>query len=641
MLGAQARAAELAAASAAKQRQVSREIEDRQLPPNPAVSLSAFTKPQPASRNKGNKTWKPLVLDDIDETEDPTTSAPTDRITPKEASDKKIPTAPRAMVAGRSLSTVVAQPQPKKAHSPVINMPARQDYGPAHHGGFSYPVFPQNMYLHQPMFLGGMPNFHQTYGSMMVPDDMSPTKQEQKFSMLENIPFPHMMHGQDLSQFAQHGMVQHDDPFSHPQPFGLDQQYAWDNSGHAPYYQGFQMPYQQMAGGYENEPDRAYLPHVSAQKPAPQVDSANQHVLPIRRASDQQASHEPTLRYQEPYDTERAMKECVNKLKEKAKDGKTVLHNPEVHKEPQMEMMEPESTAVKSTLGKQSENRHPLVPWVVRPRDSMRNDEWEVMPPPDPISETNTFTEIESENGLGYIKPAPGLPFPRTFGPPQLHLEAPESAPQVGSIEWMRLAPITTTERDRVRRLMALAAKSVTNKVPQDNIAAGQDKKDLVETQKWFHTDARGERLLRRQVDLSAQIHASKVIANIKARNGGELPEQFQDGKDDGLAATLILGNVACNLQTYLVGDRKSLDQRRNFHKVKSVPDWCTERGGLALGGLGGGDSYFDGAAGGFYGAPVRVARDPRFRPQVKEGIKVKPEEEWKHRHEMYGRRMM
>jgi hypothetical protein len=203
----------------------------------------------------------------------------------------------------------------------------------------------------------------------------------------------------------------------------------------------------------------------------------------------------------------------------------------------------------------------------------------------------------------------------------------------------MRLAPITTAERDRVRRCMASAAKSITNEVAKDEIISGQ-KEDPLETQKWFHADARGERLLREQVDISAQSHAAKVIANIKARNGGELPEQFQDGKDDGLAATLILGNVACNLQTYLVGDRKSIEQRRNFHKVKSVPDWCTERGGLSFGGLRG-DSYFDGAAGGFYGAPVRVARDPRFRPQVKEGMKVKPEEEWKNRHEMYGRRIM
>jgi hypothetical protein len=650
MLGAQARAAELAAASAAKQRQVSRELEDRQVPPNPAVSLSAFTKSQAANRNKGNKTWKPLVLDDIEEAEDPIASTPTGRITPKEASDKKIPTAPRAMVAGQILTTLVAQPQPRKAESPVINMAARQDYGPQdygsqdfgsqdygpqHHGGFPQPVYPQNIYLHQPMLLGGMPNFEQRYGSMMVPEDMSPTKQEQKFSLLENLPFP-QMHDQDDSHFAQHGMMHHDDPFSHPLPFG--QQYGWNNSGHDHYYQGFQMPYQQV-GGYDNSSGGAYLPQASVQRPSQSNPVEEQHALPSRRATDQQACHESALRYQEPYDTERAMKDCVSKLKEKAKDGKTVLHNPDIRKEPQR--MELGSTVAKPGVRVRSESRPPLVPWEVRRKESIRNDEWQVMPPPEPIQEPNSFTEIDGQNVLSKIKPAPGLPFPKIFGPPQLSLEGPDLAPPVGSAEWMRLAPITSAERDRVRRLMALAAKSVTNEVQHDKITSGQNKEDLVETQKWFYTDARGERLLRQQVDLSAANHASQVIANVKARNGGELPEGFQDGKDDGLAATLILGNVACNLQTYLVGDRKSVEQRRNFHKVKSVPDWCTERGGLAVGGLGSGDSYFDGATGGFYGAPIRVARDPRFRPQVKEGMKVKPEEEWKHRHEMYGRRMM
>ncbi len=675
MLGAQARAAELAAASAAKQRQVSRELEERQLPPNPAVFLSAFTKPQPTiSRNKGNKNWKPLILDDIDEnsdtpTSDPATCTPNhaDRLTAKEASDKKIPTAPRAMVAGRSLSTVVAYPQPSKAQpSPNISMPI-QGYGPTHHGGFPYPEFTQNLYLPQPMFLGGMPFndiTHGNYGSMMVPDDISPTKQEQKFSMLENIPFPHMMQGQEPHfPTAQHGTMQHDDPFSHgtPQPFGHDQQYMWDDSGHNAYYPGYQMPFQvqpqPMGGGYENGSDGAYahmpqvLVHTSTLTPARIDSAANQNApLPIRRSSGQQPPRDSPLRYQEPYDTERAMKDCVNKLKEKAKDGKTVLHNPNVYKEPpQRQITEPEKSIARLTVRKPSDCPQPPVPWDVRPKDSIREpNEWEVMPPPDDesVEGPTIFTNnIGSGNDPGNVKPAPGLPFPSTFSPPQLPLEKIDaidsSAPQVGSIEWMQLAPMTTGERDRVRRRMALAAKSVTNEGPLNRIATGQDKEDLAETQKWFHTDARGERLLRQQVDLSAQAHASTIIANIKARNGGELPELFQDGKDDGVAATLILGNVACNLQTYLVGDRKSIEQRRNFHKVKSVPDWCTERGGMALGGLGGGDSYFDGAAGGFYGAPVRVARDPRFRPQVKEGMKVKPEEEWKNRHEMYGRRIM
>jgi hypothetical protein len=39
---------------------------------------------------------------------------------------------------------------------------------------------------------------------------------------------------------------------------------------------------------------------------------------------------ESSLERQQPYDTERAMKECVSKLREKARNGKTVLYNPDV-----------------------------------------------------------------------------------------------------------------------------------------------------------------------------------------------------------------------------------------------------------------------------------------------------------------------
>jgi hypothetical protein len=684
MLGAQARAAELAAASAAKQRQVSRELEERQLPPKPSVSLSAFTKSQPAAtRNKGSKAWKPLTLDDIAESSDSTsisdhaTSTPSnaDRLTSKEASDKKIPTAPRSMVAGRSLSTVIAHAQLPKVHpTPVINMPAiptPQGYGPTP-GGFPYPVFSNVMYSYQPMVTAGTPfndaSHFRRFGSMMVLDDISPTKQEQKLSMIENMPHPNPMHGRDMSYYPapHHPFMQHDDPFSHgrPQTYGHSQQYAWNGPSHDTYFPEYEMPFhghsEQYGGSYE-ESGGSYPPmptvHVhqpsmpprSTPTPSRLSSAANQPtILPVRRASGQQSTCESPLRYQEPYDTKKAMEDCVNKLKEKARDGKTVLHNPEVQN--QVKMQEPEqSVPTRAVVRIPSAKTNVPVPWAVQPKDTISNtSQWEVMPPPadQNLNVGGRCSNVAEGDKQSHVKPAPGLPIPSNFNTSQwegltLGSNGSVAPGAVGSAEWMRLAPMTSAERENVRRCMARAAKSVTNGVPENNITSDEDKEDLLETQKWFYTDARGERLLRDEVGLSAQAHASKVIANIKARNGGELPESFQNGKDDGLAATLILGNVACNLQTYLVGDRKSNEQRKNFHKVKSVPDWCTERGGLGPVGLGGGDSYFDGATGGFHGAPVRVARDPRFRPQVKEGMKVKPEEEWKNRHEMYGRRVV
>jgi hypothetical protein len=62
MLGAQTRAAEYNAAKKAQARQASREAEEQKAPPPAApISLGAFTKPV-SSRNKGAKTYVPLIL---------------------------------------------------------------------------------------------------------------------------------------------------------------------------------------------------------------------------------------------------------------------------------------------------------------------------------------------------------------------------------------------------------------------------------------------------------------------------------------------------------------------------------------------------------------------------------------------------
>ena len=62
------------------------------------------------------------------------------------------------------------------------------------------------------------------------------------------------------------------------------------------------------------------------------------------------------------------------------------------------------------------------------------------------------------------------------------------------------------------------------------------------------------------------------------------------------------MGEVIANLSGYIVGDRKSAEQRKNFHKVKSVPEFATERGGVS-GGSGSSDSYFDNDEASFQGS--------------------------------------
>jgi hypothetical protein len=192
---------------------------------------------------------------------------------------------------------------------------------------------------------------------------------------------------------------------------------------------------------------------------------------------------------------------------------------------------------------------------------------------------------------------------------------------------------------------MAKAAADLAPKITRPGLFDSNDSSsgqgnDLKHSKEWFYCDLRGEQAFRAQLPAIAAKHAAIRQAAARRANGGTLPNDFKLGIDDGVAANIIMGEVIANLASYVIGDRKCAEQRRNFHKVKSVPEFATERGGSS-GASGSSNSYCDDDEAGFQGAPVRIARDPRFRPQGKEGVKLKPEEEWKNRHEMYGRRVL
>lgn len=97
----------------------------------------------------------------------------------------------------------------------------------------------------------------------------------------------------------------------------------------------------------------------------------------------------------------------------------------------------------------------------------------------------------------------------------------------------------------------------------------------LDETNRWFHTDSRGERHIREQVTEIAQAHAEDR-KKLKGAANAETAKQ----------TTLLLGNVIANLQSYVSDDRKK--QAQNFANFESVPDQYCEVS------HGGRRSYFD-----------------------------------------------
>lgn len=97
----------------------------------------------------------------------------------------------------------------------------------------------------------------------------------------------------------------------------------------------------------------------------------------------------------------------------------------------------------------------------------------------------------------------------------------------------------------------------------------------LEESNRWFHTDSRGEQHIREQVTEIAQAHAEDC-KKLKGAANAETAKQ----------TTLLLGNVIANLQSYVSDDRKK--QAQNFANFESVPDQYCEVS------HGGRHSYFD-----------------------------------------------
>lgn len=163
MLGAHARAAEYNAAKKAQARQASREAEEQKVPPPAApISLGAFTRPV-TSRNKGTKTYVPLVLestpeadheaskDDVAETPTKKPGTPSSRQSSARlaqlghhSNGAHPPTAPRSMVPREYVDSMMqpAHPYAQRPHS----MPAFHDTPPHMAPPF---LFPPNYPYHQ------------------------------------------------------------------------------------------------------------------------------------------------------------------------------------------------------------------------------------------------------------------------------------------------------------------------------------------------------------------------------------------------------------------------------------------------------------------------------------------------------------
>ena len=739
---------------------MSREAEDQRLPPKAApISLTAFTKTQAISRNKGQKAWKPLNLDEIAESSDDASNDQfsgrgTPILTPvPNALDRSssysqrrvtsyagfspspvpIPVAPRAMVRSNSPNTILANPTPQRQVSyPIVNLPTVQERqgfqdspSPADHGGLPNRVANTCYYLRQTTSLVS-PATGDTlslpkYGNMMTPDDLSPAKQEEKFARLSSTqdPAPHLISNETFDNMFSHQASSSNLPYQHRQndhyylPGHVNGTYSYDvlnngNSYSTPdfpnhhtqkqarnlyemndqdkdegYGRGTQMQtnpmnpvYYDGIGDFDRSSYLSNRAHQLAERNRI-IQAAFQKKLPIARTpleikrpnqSDHPSQPVPSIvkTEDEPYDRNSKMQTFVAEATQEAlsRKGKTVLHNPELNKQQDQHRIRgsyqsPEQVSQQcKVLSEAHQVQQALrpVPWPLASCEIKVATQ--ATPPSTSKEDTLRSTNSTADESNAAIKPPPGLEHLQNL---RLNVEEEPIdtttilADGVGSFAWCQLRPFNEADRTRTRACMAKAAATLTVKIPQPPIFGNSNGQSVNETNlshstDWFNSDERGEQhlshfqplqKLRAQLPEIAEKHAISRRNIAATANGGDLPEDFRVGIDDGYTTTVVLGEIAANLLSYSCGDHKSEEQRRNFHKVKSVPEFAIERGGVLGAVPGASETIFDDHEGGFQGAPVRIARDPRFRPQGKEGLKLKPEEEWRDRHEMYGRRMM
>lgn len=726
-LGAQARAAELAAAVIAKKRmQAIQEMEEQALaqriatkpmdamvpPKNPSVSLEAFMKPAPINRNKGPKAWKALDMgsfedrsDEDNEVEktDKTESraadsgSKTSAMTPdsnynpdEKQSSATIPNGPRVMRLNMTSRTTpqpripiavptAAAPPPPKLVPPAsiaFTLPTEQAMlRDTTLSNTCHPIqFGPKLDPHRPSHV--TTPILKPSDCYMVPDDLSPTKQENKLnsrkSQKDNLepPLPNL-----LLLDASYQNEQRTESTQYLPSYGGPSGSFVESPQH--YQQYHRSPLEEGLLGWDGETTyRVNAPfhgfqgfgndgYVNSMRSTQLTNIATDHVR-----------QNPQTRPQ-PYDTKAAMQKFLADQAERSKTdkGKTVLCNPDLYNNAKRasDSIRDFQAHNNTDRGKNKSFSLP-VPQKQIVSPSKMFDPFET--PKRNFSEPVRYDQVQSINTSLSKVSFDRLPSemsrssvqkPQTFddqttaifdktrqtssGNPTFDLaDRPLGQGKDIPASFYELGPITASERKRTQTCMANAAKTTganpNNKENEDPLTSNSPTAREHAIASLFSADARGQASLRVQARSISVKHAldrrARFIASVQQEaewdvKGREQPHGFTLGVDDGLVAGLALGDVACNLQGYLAGDEddcnadgsngagdtKEKPSRDStfFNRVRGVPEWCTERvhPNVQVRVQGQGLTERESGEGhSYFGRswgtpPVRVARDPRF----------------------------
>lgn len=672
MLGARARAAEYNAYKAATARQASREAEEQKLPPKPVpVSLSAFTKNPFPNRNKGNKAWVPLILEDTPE-HDRTPSSRHDQDT------MSTPTRQTARVFGesvesrpRSLFPPVRELQSVRVNIPDIAAPTARQFNVQTHDHSAPLLNPTprriqphsilQQHYHNPsssikstpgnhaplslypdsnqVWLNGSQSFPITgqvpayaanpvfsYGPMMVPDDISPAKQENKLAVLS----------QAYSDAAS-GLSQTQRPFPGTPDFENTTAFLHYTSNHHRAAPPAWLLTQECTGETECRLHRPAFPNTNSDSltrtdgevfnsAPPPMTAIEHHISNLEADSStfggpqtipRPADFTPwrprplpvNLSNEEPYDRNRKMQNFVATQLALAKTGKTVLNNPKLHRN----KVGDDSTNTPHEQDSSAE---------VQPANLLHKPLPTLKPPPGLESQQTTRAVFPFDTLAG------GVNTP-TY-------EEVREGFDVGSPEWLELRPVTKMERTRMGRMMKLCSRVQDVDSPRiltDEFSASR----LKGLYRNVEDSSPGTRLARAAVNQIAKSYLASRISQLTSNGGGISNSESRIAEIES-ASIGAVGNILVSMKASSELSGNEDDNVGYFSKYKPAPEYAIERGRLLVGNTGNA-SYFEEETGSFYNAPSRIARDPRFRPASKEGLKGKVNDEWKVRHDLYGRR--
>ena len=434
---------------------------------------------------------------------------------------------------------------------------------------------------------------HYQFSNLLGPDDLSPTKQEEKFSNLRS------EIAEDIDADGYVMVAQ--DHYRAPNPLlqytGQQPQILQEHVGNPEDY--FPRQSNQSSTTYPQhfpgEPSLQFpLYHNEEGPPSPHPGNAG---TSTPRQKHPGLGHLPSsllpytsCTYEEPYDATREMQKFIAEDKAR-KRGKTVIYNPEMHSETE---------------------------------SICQGVDYEPFSANSIMSPTRESTATTQASLAGVLEPLKTLESPKSFFTRTRQMSKEEEAAADRAWEermeklrvddkFFCLRPTNAKDRKEAQAAMANAAKSFTITAPDHPLHTDDNLHRLQETEDWFYKDCRGAQDYRQQQEHNVEREAETKRAVAAFRNHGKLPSGFKVGLDDGLAFGLAMSHVEANIKTYVeCKNYCSIEQRRNFFKVKPPPDWAVARSDEET------MTYFGGAGSSNMGTwiqpPQRVARDPRFR---------------------------